>query len=103
MANEKVGTINYKDLPPLDEQTLDIMGEEIKVSLSLTVIYYVFLFAVTILNWTAPDFMKTILWGGMTVTWFATSLVSLFMAAFIAFLHVWYYQRKMAQAETQRG
>lgn len=103
MANEKVGTINYKELPPLDEHTLDIMGEELKVSVSLTVVYYLFLITVTILNWTAPDFMKTILWGGMTVTWFATSLISLFMAAFIAFLHVWYYQRKMAQAVTQRG
>ncbi|NTW36059.1 MAG: hypothetical protein HGB17_08000, partial [Syntrophobacteraceae bacterium] len=86
MANERVGTINYKELPPLDEQTLDIMGEELKVSVSLTIVYYLFLITVTILNWTAPDFMKIILWGGMTVTWFATSLISLFMAAFIAFL-----------------
>ncbi len=96
MANEKVGTIDYKDLPPLDAETAATMAAELKGSVFLTIIYYVFLLGVTILNYTSPGLMKTILWGGMTVTWFATSLVSLFMAAFIAWLHVFYYQKKLA-------
>jgi hypothetical protein len=97
MANERVGTINYKDLPPLDAETSANMSEEVKVSVVLAVIYYVFLLSVTVLNWTSPEFMKTILWGGMTVTWFATSILAMFMATFIAWLHVLHYQSRVAK------
>ncbi|OQX25485.1 MAG: hypothetical protein BWK80_15350 [Desulfobacteraceae bacterium IS3] len=103
MANEKVGTIDYKDLPPLDSETAANMHEEVKVSLLLAVIYYVFLLAVTVLNWTSPGFMKTILWGGMTVTWFATSIVSLIMAVLIAWLHVLHYQSRVAKNTNAKG
>jgi hypothetical protein len=96
MANEKVGTIAYKDLPPLDAETAAMMAAELKGSVFLTIIYYVYLFAVTILNWTSPEFMKTVLWEGMTVTWLATSNVALFMAVLIAWLYVLYYQKKLA-------
>jgi len=97
MANEKVGTIDYRDLPPLDAETSANMSEEVKVSVLLAVIYYLFLLAVTIMNWTSPEIMKTVLWGGMTVTWFATSIGAMFMASFIAWLHVLHYQSRVAK------
>ena len=103
MATEKVGTINYKDLPPLDAETAATMSEELKISVILTIIYYAFLLGVTVLNYTSPGLMKTVLWGGMTVTWFATSVVSLFMAAFIAWLHVFYYQKRVLQNSKNQG
>ncbi len=87
-------TIAYKDLPPLDPDTAVTMNEEVNISIVLTIIYYVFLLAVTILNWTAPGLMKTLLWGGMSLTWFATSLFALFMAFAIAALHVYFYHKR---------
>ena len=103
MAIEKVGTIDYKDLPPLDAETAATMSEELKISVILTIIYYAFLLGVTVLNYTSPGLMKTVLWGGMTVTWFATSVVSLFMASFIAWLHVFYYQKRVLQHSKNQG
>jgi hypothetical protein len=97
MANEKIGTIDYKALPPLDAETSANMSEEVKVSVLLAVIYYLFLLGVTILNWTSPELMKTVLWGGMTVTWFATSIAAMFMATFIAWLHVLHYQSRVSK------
>lgn len=103
MAIEKVGTINYKDLPPLDAETAKNMSEELRISVVLSVLYYAFLLAVTIMNFTAPDFMKTKLWGGMTVTWFATSLVSLAVAALVAWVHVIYYQKRVLENSKNQG
>jgi len=103
MANEKVGTIEYKDLPPLDAETSANMSEEVKVSVLLAVIYYAFLLAVTIMNWTSPELMKTVLWGGMTVTWFATAILAMFMASFIAWLHVLHYQSRVSENTKNRG
>ncbi len=100
MSSEQVGTIDYKDLPPLDAETSANMSEEVKVSVVLAVIYYVFLLAVTILNWTSPEFMKTTLWGGMTVTWFATSILAMIMATLIAWLHVLHYQSRVSKNTT---
>ena len=103
MAIEKVGTIDYKDLPPLDAETAKNMSEELRISVVLSSIYYVFVFTVTILNFTAPDFMKTKLWGGMTVTWFATSLVSLAVASLVAWVHVFYYQKRVLENSKNQG
>lgn len=97
MANENVGTIDYKDLPPLDAETSANMNEEVKISVVLAVIYFAFLLTVTIMNWTSPEIMKTVLWGGMTVTWFATSILAMFMATLIAWLHVLYYQSRVSK------
>jgi len=104
MSNEKVGTIDYKDLPPLDTETSANMSEEVKVSVLLAVVYFAFLLTVTIMNWTSPETMKTVLWGGMTVTWFATSILAMFMATFIAWLHVLYYQSRVSKnLKNERG
>ena len=93
MAGE-TKTIAFKDLPPLDSVTAAAMKEEVNLSLVLSVIYYIFLLTVTILNWTSKDLMKTILWGGMSLTWFATSIFAMFMATFMAGLHVYFYQKR---------
>ncbi|BCS52760.1 hypothetical protein [Geobacter sp. SVR] len=97
MGSERVGTIDYRNLPPLDAETSASMSEEVKVSVVLAVIYYVFLLGVTVLNWTSPAFMKTVLWGGMTITWFATAIAAMFMATLIAWLHVLHYQSRVAK------
>jgi hypothetical protein len=97
MANERIGTIDYKDLPPLDGETSTNMSEEVRISVVLAVIYGAFLLTVTIMNWTSPETMKIVLWGGMTVTWFATSIFAMFMATLIAWLHVLYYQSRVAK------
>jgi formate/nitrite transporter FocA (FNT family) len=102
LAIKTVETIIYSELPPLDEKTAHAMNHEFKISLLLSIIYFAFLLSVTILNFTAPGFMKTILWGGMTVTWFATALGAMIMASLIAWLHVRYYQKKLALANQQR-
>ena len=88
-------TIAYKDLPPLDSVTAAAMKEEVNLSLVLSVVYYIFLLSVTILNWTSPALMKTILWGGMSLTWFATSILGMCMATFMAALHVYFYQKRL--------
>jgi len=95
LAGEKK-TIAYKDLPPLDPDTATTMNEEINISLVLSIIYYAFLLSVTILNWTARDLMKFRLWDGMSLTWFATSIVAMIMAFCIAWLHVYFYHKRFA-------
>ncbi|MFH0728999.1 MAG: hypothetical protein V2B19_22005 [Pseudomonadota bacterium] len=102
MAIEPVGTIDYNKLPPLDSATARAMSRELKISLLLSAIYFSFLLGVTILNYAAPGVMKAVLWGGMTMTWFATSLMAMFMASFIAWLHVRYYQRRLAETTQAR-
>lgn len=94
---EKVGTINYSDLPALDPETSANMKTELSISLILSIVYYVFILGVTILNWTSPGLMKTILWGGMSLTWFLTSIMAMIMAAFVAWLHLYFYQQRVAK------
>lgn len=94
---EKVGTINYADLPALDPETSANMKRELSSSLILSIVYYVFILGVTILNWTSPGLMKTILWGGMSLTWFLTSIMAMFMAALVAWLHLYFYQQRIAK------
>lgn len=94
---EKIGTINYSDLPALDPETSANMKRELSISLILTIVYYVFILGVTILNWTSPELMKTILWGGMSLTWFLTSIMALFMALFVAWLHLYFYQQRITK------
>jgi hypothetical protein len=47
--------------------------------------------------------MKTKLWGGMTVTWFATSLLSMVAASLVAWVHVYYYQKRVAENSRNQG
>ncbi|MCL6611381.1 MAG: hypothetical protein K6T66_07580 [Peptococcaceae bacterium] len=86
-------TINYKDLPPLDSAIVNRMSKEIKICLWLFVIYAFYLFVVPILNFTAPDFMKIRVWGGMSLTWFLTAIGAKIMAWLIAAIHVYFYTK----------
>jgi uncharacterized membrane protein (DUF485 family) len=97
LATDDVGTIDYKDLEPLEEKTARAMSEELNISLILSAVYFAFLLGVTILNYAAPGLMKTALWGGMTVTWFATAIGAMVMASLIAWLHVRHYQKRLSQ------
>lgn len=87
------GKINYNDLPPLDASITNRMSKEIKVCLWLFVVYAFYLFMVPILNFTAPDFMKIRVWGGMSLTWFLTSMGAMVMAFVIAAVHVYFYTK----------
>jgi len=86
-------TIHYNDLPPLDGKVTHRMSKEIKVCLWLFVVYAIYLFLVPILNFTAPEFMKIRVWGGMSLTWFLTSIGAMILAFAIAAVHVYFYTK----------
>lgn len=92
--NAGAAKVNYKDLPPLEPGVNEVMKTEFGISFWLSVIYFIFILGVPILNWTAPDLMKTKIWGGMSLTWFLTSIVAMVLAFVIAWLHVNIYQKK---------
>lgn len=93
-------TINYKDLPPLDKGVTNRMSKEFSVIFWLFIIYAFYLFIVPILNFTAPDFMKARVWGGMSLTWFLTSIGAMIMAFVIAAVHVYIYSKDFFISET---
>lgn len=86
-------TVNYRDLPPLDQSTTHRMSKEIKICLWLCLVYMVYLFIVPILNFNAPEFMKARVWGGMSLTWFMTAIGAMIMAFVIAAVHVYFYTK----------
>jgi len=86
--------VNVKDLPPLDAEVREVMKSEFNLGFWLAVVYFIFLFAVPILNWTAPGLMKARVWGGMSLTWFLTSIFAMILAFLIAAIHVYFYQNK---------
>lgn len=86
-------TIHYNDLPPLDKSITSRMSKEFKVCIWLFLVYAFYLFMVPILNFNAPDFMKSRVWGGMSLTWFLTAIGALIMAWVIAAVHVYFYTR----------
>lgn len=97
MANdkkEKVGTIDYQNLPPLDSDVDNVMKTEFGIAFWLSLAYFVFLVAVPVLNWKAPAFMATRVWGGMSLTWFLTGIVSMVLAYLVAWAHLHLYQKK---------
>ncbi|AVX31051.1 MULTISPECIES: hypothetical protein [unclassified Carboxydocella] len=86
--------VNVNNLPPLDVEVKNVMKSEFNLAFWLSVIYFIFLFAVPVLNWTAPALMKTRIWGGMSLTWFLTSIFAMILAFLIAAVHVYFYQNK---------
>ncbi|WP_163101158.1 hypothetical protein [Peribacillus alkalitolerans] len=107
MANEyseyayvEAGTIDVSELEPLDETTSRIMKDEFKTGFRLTLFYYVFILAIPILNWYAADFMFSRMWGGMTYSWFLTSIVAMAMAFVIAFIHTKLYEKRVQKYES---
>lgn len=83
--------IDYKNLPPLEQEVLKRINGEWKVVFTLFVIFGLYMVLVPVLNFTAPDFMKTRVWGGMSLTWFLTAIGGAFMSFGIAAVHVYSY------------
>jgi len=95
----EAGTVDIKDLPPLDPTTHKIMKDEFTTGFSLTVFYFLVIFSIPVMNWFAPDFAFKKLWGGMTVTWFVTTIVMMVMAFVIAYVHTTLYEKRLKQYE----
>ncbi|MGM9925403.1 MAG: hypothetical protein ACI35R_14240 [Bacillus sp. (in: firmicutes)] len=102
MANEysdydyvEAGTIEYSKLPPLDAETNRIMKAEFSTGFTLTLFYFVFIFSIPVMNWFAPEFAFSRFWGGMTVSWFITSIVAMAMAFIIAYIHTALYEKRL--------
>ncbi len=91
----EAGTIDVKDLPPLDSSTAEIMRGEFRTGSKLTLFYFLFIFSIPVINWYAPSFAFSKFWGGMTVTWFITSIVAMAMAFIIAYIHTSLYERRL--------
>ncbi|MGN1402673.1 MAG: hypothetical protein ACI4XL_14365 [Bacillus sp. (in: firmicutes)] len=99
----KAGTIDVKDLPPLDSSTSKIMKDEFRTGSKLTIFYFLFIFFIPIINWFAPDFAFAPLWGGMTVTWFITSIVAMAMAFMIAYIHTSLYEKRLQRDDNEEA
>ncbi|UII57354.1 hypothetical protein LS684_07915 [Cytobacillus spongiae] len=97
-------TIDVSELKPLDAETKSIMKSEFSTGIKLTVFYYIFILAIPILNWFASEFMFSRMWGGMTYSWFLTSIVAMAMAFVIAFIHTALYEKRLQnkQADTNQ-
>jgi len=89
--------IDIKDLPPLDPETSKIMKQEFGTGSKLTIFYYIFILSIPILNWYAPEFFFSRLWGGMTYSWFFTSIVAMALAFGIAYIHTYLYEKRLKQ------
>lgn len=96
-------TIDVSELKPLDPETRKIMKGEFSTGLKLTVFYYIFILAIPILNWFAGDFMFSRMWGGMTYSWFLTSVVAMAMAFVIAFAHTALYEKRLKNYQKNSG
>lgn len=91
------GTVDFKDLPPLDHETSEIMHDELRTGVSLTVFYFILIFSIPVMNWYFPAFAFKPIWGGMTITWFVTSVVMMAMSFIIAYVHTKLYEKRLAK------
>jgi uncharacterized membrane protein (DUF485 family) len=91
----EAGTIDVSELKPLDTETEGIMKAEFRTGIKLTVFYYVFIFAIPVLNWFASDFMFSRMWGGMTYSWFLTGIVAMAISFTIAYIHTSLYEKRL--------
>lgn len=95
----EAGTIDIKDLPPLDATTNKIMKDEFLTGFGLTVFYFILIFSIPIMNWFAPEFAFKKIWGGMTVTLFYTTVIMMAMAFIIAYVHTTLYEKRLKKYE----
>lgn len=95
----EAGTVDVKDLPPLDATTNKIMKDEFTTGFSLTVFYFILIFSIPIMNWFAPKLAFKKIFGGMTVTWFVTTVVMMVMAFIIAYVHTALYEKRLKKYE----
>lgn len=92
------GKINFNDLEPLDETTANLMKGELRVSNILAFIYGAFIISVPVLNWYVPKIAFAKVWGGMTYTWFASTILAMFLAVIIAAVHMYLYSKRMVKS-----
>lgn len=88
-------TIDVSELEPLDPETRKIMKGEFSTGLKLTLFYYIFILGIPVLNWYAGGFMFSRMWGGMTYSWFLTSVVAMALAFIIAYAHTTLYEKRL--------
>lgn len=100
MTDEPRQTIDIKKLQKLDEETRYIIRSEFRTGLSLTIIYFLFVFSVPAMNWFKPDWAFAKVFGGISASWFLTSIISMFMAFIIAFVHTKLYERRENKVQT---
>lgn len=93
MTDEPCETIDIKHLPKLDEKTSYSVRSELLTAVSLSVIYFIFIFSVPALNWFKPDWAFAKMFGGMSYSWFLTTIVAMAMAFIIAYVHTKLYER----------
>ncbi|RSD26870.1 hypothetical protein [Mesobacillus subterraneus] len=96
-------TIDVSELEPLDPETKKIMKSEFSTGIKLTLFYYVFILSIPILNWYAGEFMFSRMWGGMTYSWFFTSIVAMAMAFIIAFIHTTLYEKRLKKNQSEQS
>lgn len=94
-----VDTIDFKDLAALDKETAELMKDELKVSNILAFIYGAFIVSVPFLNWYVPKIAFAKVWGGMTYTWLATTILAMLLAIIIAATHMYLYSKRMVKSE----
>ncbi|MBM7647358.1 uncharacterized membrane protein (DUF485 family) [Bacillus ectoiniformans] len=95
MTDTSLGTVDVSKLEPMDQDTSNIMKSEFKTGLGLSSIYYVFIFFIPVINWFFKDFAFNRIWGGMTFTWFLTTIVGMVMAFAIAAIHTKKYESRL--------
>lgn len=96
-------TIDVSELEPLDPETRKVMTSEFSTGLKLTVFYYIFILSIPVLNWYAEGFMFSRMWGGMTYSWFLTSIVAMGMAFVIAYIHTSLYEKRLKSKKDDSG
>lgn len=95
----EAGTVDFKDLPPLEPEIERNMRGELTTGLVLAAIYFGFIFTIPVLNWYFPEIAFKPFWGGMSLTWFLTTFVTMAMAFIIALLHTVLYERRLKATE----
>lgn len=95
MTDETRETVDIRQVPKLDKETNSIMKTEIMTGLTLSLIYFAFIFFVPVMNWYNQEWAFSTMWGGMSYSWFLTAIVSMFMAFFIAWLHTALYENRI--------
>ncbi|MED4203116.1 hypothetical protein [Neobacillus mesonae] len=99
LTDQSHGTIDVAELSPLDSDTSAIMKSEFRTGIKLSSFYYVFIFFIPVINWFFKDFAFFKFWGGMSVTWFLTTIAGMGMAFLIAYIHTKRYEKRLAQYE----
>ena len=84
----------------MDEETRYIVKSEFRTGLSLTIIYFLFVLSVPVMNWFKPDWAFARCLGGMSASWFLTTIFAMVMAFIIAFVHTKLYERWEKKVET---